>query len=330
MRSIQYNNLDVALFARARASPKAAAFAENSHKRRSVISELLLRSFRSGDRISNDFTDYGDDTHVQLHYGICTPHKTHPEYALPFNAFVPGFVGLVDKIFHDTNCGDPELDPIPYVLTCVGSWRHDLMAPQRAPSPNRWARVRERLRLPDVRPPIYKANATKAVYFLSNVGANSYWFGWTERGALDWQRRELIMIGRAIRDAPVHVTLHIKPHPLMSEATLAHFLSCADIPRARVYARNCSLDDVLDGCAYGVVNTGTAFYHLLTRGVPIVCMDDTYSILPVSRFAIRHPRCLAFVSKALPVDKLQREMDALSSRIVLEDEFDPFVSELRV
>lgn len=330
MRSIQYNNLDISLFATRHGSKKLESFMHLAHKRRSIISELLLRSFKRGDIISNDFTDYGDDEsdHLQLHYGICTLHKTHPEYALPFTTFVPNFIGLIDKVFHDTNTEDPELDPVPYVMRCVGSWKHDMMRGS-PPIRNRWLRVREALRIPDVRVPTYKESAKKVVYFLSNAGLTSYWFGWTRDGIQHWLRHEKRLIKRAINEAPVHMILYIKPHPLIHDDTLQCILSELEFPKEQVYTKNCSLNIVLSNCAYGVVNTGTSFYHFLTRGVPIVCMDDTYSSFPVHRFALNHPRHLPYISSILSIDKLHIEMDRLASNIVLQDEFSVFISEIR-
>jgi len=310
-------------------SKQLASFMSNAHKRRSAVSELLLRSFETGDIISNDFSDYGDNSErIQLHYGICTHHKTHPEYALPFTTFVPNFVGLIDKVFLDTNAEDPELDPIPYVMICVGSWKHDRMI-CHPPVRNRWLHVRKALRIPDIQVPTYREDAKKAVYFLSNVGLTSYWFGWTTDGVQNWLQHEKLLIKRAVNEAPVHIILYLKPHPLMHDDMLNLILSELEFPMERVYAKNCSLDIVLRDCAYGVVNTGTSFYHFLTRGVPIICMNDTHSIFPVSRFSVCHPRHLPYVSSTDFVDKLHVELDRLASNIVLQDEFSEFISEIR-
>lgn len=221
----------------------------------------------------------------EIHYGIVPRFKKNLFYKQLFFEGREGFFGLSVNVFQDANISERQRH---IVMLSIRSWNH---------------RSREYL---DVKKDRYKyilrrlnktvdtyrinRNGRKIVLFIQNYSESEYWFGWSEGDIDTWVKREKTYL-QTIRQYSDR-TILLKFHPKTDDRHITYFLESLreqQLNNVVVLPKTQRLDSLLyDVDLYCcIVNSGSVALETCIRGVPLFCIDDTFSNLPIKPFGCK-------------------------------------------
>lgn len=246
--------------------------------------------------IDNNTTQFAiNDTDKFIHIGINPSLKCFENYKKNFFSYQQSFVGFSRNFLYDANNHILPINKIreEYVMISQGSWNHKYkkFVKTRTNSFQKFLEremdVFDKLWSPEY---VINENRGSLVVFVQNYSKYEYWFGWDS--SIDdykhWLNREFDFLTDILKHTKKHV--YIKFHPKMDEDYMKIYKNKvnqhAKNTQISYFEKNVPLNDIFEMVDCCIVNSGSTSIMALVKGIPVFCIDDFYSSIPVHKMAV--------------------------------------------
>lgn len=251
-----------------------------------------------------------NDREKFIHIGIDPSLKCFEDYKKNFFSYQQSFVGFSRNFLYDANNDILPINRIrkEYVMISRGSWNHKYKRFFKTHT-NSFKKFLDREI--DVFDKLWSSeyvigeNRGSLVVFVQNYSKYEYWFGWDN--SIDdyehWLNRELNFLNDVLEHTSKRV--YIKFHPKMDDAYREVYKNKVNQYDRNTpisfLKRNVTLHDIFKFVDCCIVNSGSTAIMALVMGIPVFCIDDFYSSIPVHKMAVNNiSKIDTFVIEDLP------------------------------
>lgn len=197
---------------------------------------------------------------LSIHFGILPSRKGLIDYKNIFDRYNENFIGISKSLGN-------------YVYISHGSWSHKY-AEKRATIKGRYGIFESIYHTRLI--PYKNMKKGKVVIFVQNYSEYEYWYGWDANDVEDWIDREKNIIDRVLKITKK--TVYIKFHPNTEDKYISKFL---DNMKINVLCKSVDKSEIVKEFDCCVVNSGTTGIYMIMKGIPVYCVNDEYSTIPV-------------------------------------------------